>query len=102
MRVLKIMITCLLLSISGYAQQASDSEVEALGYNPTEIVNEWYAWKTESTNQNKFIGSFMNEYDVPQEGLHGLSLKDTWYWWISHHAEAARAYLALKEENNTN
>lgn len=84
------------------AQQTYPDQDLGLGYEPSEIVDEWNEWYTNPTPANAFIEDFMDDYSVPQQGQHGLNRKDTWYWWISHHETEIDDYIDRKDQNNAN
>ncbi|MDC1222040.1 hypothetical protein N8Z47_05165 [Salibacteraceae bacterium] len=96
------LLFCLTLGIStSIAQQAStqDSDVVAqLGYHPQDILNDWINWEQNQPAELEFLGQYMLDHQVPQVGLYGLNLHDTWYWWISNNQGAIQEYINLKEQ----
>mgnify|MGYP000316886577 CR=1 FL=1 len=97
-----ILIFCFGLGISNsFAQQVvtPDSDLEAqLGYHPQEILKDWIDWEENQPTELAFLGQYMLDYQVPQVGLYGLNLHDTWYWWISNNQVAIQDYLDLKAQ----
>lgn len=102
----QILFVTLLLSTAAFGVQAQSNQPPAadldlgLGYEPQEIVDEWDEWYTNPTQENAFIAGFMEQYDVPQTGLHGLTRLETWYWWASHHPYQVFAYINLRDQQN--
>jgi hypothetical protein len=103
---LQILLVALVLSAVGFSAQAQAPAPAAadldlgLGYEPQEIVDEWDEWYTNPTEENEFIADFMQQHNVPQTGLHGLTRLETWYWWASHHAYQVFAYINLRDQQN--
>ena len=97
-----MLVFCVALGMNGaIAQQLAspDSDVEALlGYHPQEILNDWIEWEQSQPIELAFLSQYMLDYQVPQAGLYGLNLHETWYWWISNNQGAVDDYLALKAE----
>lgn len=95
-----IMLSVVGLSYEGISQEnKTESVVDVLGYDPQMILDDWKSWEEKQTNQNEFIADFMTDYEVPQTGLYGFDLHNTWIWWIQTNKEAIERYLELKEEN---
>lgn len=99
----KLVIISLLMitagSFSAHAQaQSADQDVAAvLGYDPVAVLDDWKSWEANQTASNAYVGEFMSKFEVPQAGLYGLGLHDTWYWWISNHQdEILNQYLPAK------
>lgn len=88
-------------SLHAQTQQSVASDLNlGLGYEPEEIVSEWDEWYTNPTQENAFIADFMQQYDVPQTGLHGLTRLETWTWWTFHHQTEVNAYITLRDQQN--
>ena len=96
------LIFCLGLAVTtSFAQQTvtPDSEVEAqLGYHPQEVLKVWIDWEQNQPTELAFLGQYMLDYQVPQDGLYGLNLHDTWYWWMSNNQLAIQDFLVLKAQ----
>jgi len=81
--------------------QAADLDLN-LGYEPQTIVDEWDAWFNSPNPSASFIQDFMDQNQVPQEGLYGLTRKETWYWWASHHPYQVHQYMTLRDQQQQN
>jgi hypothetical protein len=102
---MQILLVAIVLSAAGFSVQAQTQPPAAdldlgLGYEPQEIVDEWDEWYTNPSEENEFIADFMQQYNVPQKGLHGLTRLETWYWWASHHPYQVFAYINLRDQQN--
>lgn len=75
---------------------------QTLSYDIYEVVMEWDAWKSQETSANEFVGDFLEDFEVPLSGQHGLNRQETWYWWISNHPEDMDEYFERKEEAASN
>ena len=93
---------CFLLTAKAtIAQQTNtpDSDVEALlGYDPGEVLKDWIDWEQNQPAELAFLNQYMLDYQVPQSGLYGLNLHDTWYWWISNNQASIEDYIELKAQ----
>lgn len=86
-------------TLSAQQSNTADSDVEAvLGYNPQEVLDDWKNWEQNQPEEFEFLSQYMIDYNVPQVGLYGLNLHDTWYWWISNNANAIEDYFELKDQ----
>jgi len=66
-----------------------------LSYVPQEILDEWRIWKLgdAAANVTEMTEAFMAEFEVPQSGLYGFNLDDTWYMWISNNPDKIELYI---------
>lgn len=76
--------------------QASDLSLP-LSYDPAAVLEDWKLWKA-GQRADAVLQDFMRENEVPQTGQYGLTLDETWYWWISTNPEKIGQYLASREE----
>lgn len=83
-------------NVSGIAQ--SDDQILPLNYVPQEILNEWklYSQGEAAVEVAEMTKAFMAEFEVPQTGLYGFNLDDTWYMWISNNPEKINYYIDRK------
>lgn len=81
-----------------FAQEQAGDLTLPLSYDPAAVLEDWKHWKTGQRN-DATLEEFMLENQVPQTGLYGLTLEETWYWWISTNPEKIEQYLASKEED---
>lgn len=86
-------------SVSAQVQTQYPDETLPHSYDPLVVLEDWKVWAAEPTEQNAYVGAFMKKYEVPQKGMYGLGLHETWYWWISNHEEKIESYLKQKEEH---
>jgi len=101
MKSIKHIFCCLPLLLLGCALVAQDQPADMqlpLSYDPVAVLEEWKLWKA-GQHTDEALQTFMTENNVPQEGLYGLSLEDTWYWWISTNPEKIEEYLAGRKED---
>ena len=100
-RPFKHLLFVAILSLLGMAASAQTGYSDlnlGLSYDPYEITVEWDEWYQEETEENAYIGEFMQEYDVPQSGQNGLSRKEIWYWWISNNPDEVEEYIQRRDE----
>jgi hypothetical protein len=101
MRLVFVAILSFFIASTSFAQQVAtqDSDVEAvLGYEPQSILNDWIDWEQNHPPELAFLNQFMLDQKVPQVGLYGLNLHETWYWWISNNPQAIKEFLVLREQ----
>ena len=91
----------ILLSATHYtmAQAGSDAEASVLSYDPMDILQDFEDRLNSPSESNLFVEEFFTEFNVPQQGVNGLNLRETWYWWISNNATAVEEYIVRREEN---
>lgn len=91
---IKILLLCAFMLVGAQFSLAQDDLVLPLPYDPAEVLQEWRLWKTGQSPYAAYITGFMADHAVPQEGLYGLTLEETWYWWISTNQEKVEHYLS--------
>lgn len=84
------------LSVGAFAQSTTNDSEMGNAHDLDQIVDEWNEWHTNPTPQNAFVEEFLNDYNVPKSGQHGLNRKETWFWWASHHPVEVQEYIDRK------